>query len=652
MSQHTAGSLANAASISAMAGLSPHYQKQLELAQQARLSSSPHHHARQHATAARASILANANGSASGLNGNLAGSGLLAASTSSAIAITAPGGGPAANANGNNAAGNGTGNGNANGNTTTTNNNAENMNESRMSVASHTNGSAQQPSERASGWTSIDMGGMLIHNISKELFRYTFLTHLYLNHNNLISIPSEISKLCQLALLNLSGNKLSSIPAELGLVVSLKELLLFDNELTFLPPELGQLYQLETLGIEGNPLGEPIPSLLQKDGTVGVITYLRDMCPIGNPPADREWVVLEDETYGANAIGRPFDETCTVMCYNTLCEKYASPQAYAYTPSWALAWDYRKDLILQDILNYNADIVCLQEMEIGQFEDFFREQLSQLAEYDGVIYPKSRARTMPEFERRQVDGCATLYKANKFKLLEKHNIEFQQVVTQRPELRQCEDVLNRVMVKDNIAVVTFLEHKTTGMRYMVVNAHLHWDPAYSDVKLIQTALMIEEMDRLMSVWLKVHPTDPPNQVPAILLCGDLNSLPDSGVFEFLSRGQVSADHDDIRDFKYKPFTDGGLSHKHALKSAYAQIEDLGFTNFTPTFRGIIDYIWFSTNTFTVTGVLSHVDKEYVGRTVGFPNAHHPSDHIPLVASLRPRQPVAPSGPRKVNFNNK
>jgi CCR4-NOT transcription complex subunit 6 len=48
------------------------------------------------------------------------------------------------------------------------------------------------------------------------------------------------------------------------------------------------------------------------------------------------------------------------MCYNTLCEKYATPQTYGYTPSWALSWDYRKDLLLQEILNYNADIVCLQ----------------------------------------------------------------------------------------------------------------------------------------------------------------------------------------------------------------------------------------------------------------------------------------------------
>lgn len=32
----------------------------------------------------------------------------------------------------------------------------------------------------------------------------------------------------------------------------------------------------------------------------------------------------------------------TVMCYNVLCDKYATRQMYAYCPSWALNWEYRK----------------------------------------------------------------------------------------------------------------------------------------------------------------------------------------------------------------------------------------------------------------------------------------------------------------------
>ena len=68
-------------------------------------------------------------------------------------------------------------------------------------------------------------------------------------------------------------------------------------------------------------------------------------------PAEREWIQIEEDSQS---------DSFTLLCYNTLCEKYATPQVYAYTPSWALNWEYRKDLLLQDILNYSADIVCLQ----------------------------------------------------------------------------------------------------------------------------------------------------------------------------------------------------------------------------------------------------------------------------------------------------
>jgi len=127
-------------------------------------------------------------------------------------------------------------------------------------------------------WTVLDFGGMAIKNISLELFKYTFLTTLYLNHNNLIYIPSEISNLKNLNVLDISGNKLTHIPQEIGLLTELKELYMFDNMIAELPNELGFLFKLEILGIEGNPINEIIVQHLQQDGTQGVIVYLRDKC--------------------------------------------------------------------------------------------------------------------------------------------------------------------------------------------------------------------------------------------------------------------------------------------------------------------------------------------------------------------------------------
>jgi CCR4-NOT transcription complex subunit 6 len=49
------------------------------------------------------------------------------------------------------------------------------------------------------------------------------------------------------------------------------------------------------------------------------------------------------------------------------------------------------------------------------------------------------------------------------------------------------------------------------------------------------------------------------------------------------------------------------------------------TNNTPSFAGTSDYIWYSTETLAVTRVLGEVDKKYLETTVGFPNAHFPSE---------------------------
>lgn len=103
-----------------------------------------------------------------------------------------------------------------------------------------------------------------------------------------------------------------------------------------------------------------------------------------------------------------------MLCYNILCQKYATSQAYGYTPSWALNWDYRKDLIISEVLNCNADIVCLQEIAMKEYEGCLGDAFKDRGDYDGVFFPKTRAKTMAENEKREVDGCAIFYKASKY----------------------------------------------------------------------------------------------------------------------------------------------------------------------------------------------------------------------------------------------
>ncbi|PBP15301.1 putative Glucose-repressible alcohol dehydrogenase transcriptional effector [Diplocarpon rosae] len=58
-----------------------------------------------------------------------------------------------------------------------------------------------------------------------------------------------------------------------------------------------------------------------------------------------------------------------------------------------------------------------------------------------------------------------------------------------------------------------------------------------------------------------------------------------------------------------------------------------FTNYVPTFKGVIDHIWYSTNALENISLLGQVDPEYMKTVPGFPNFHFPSDHLSLMAEF-------------------
>ncbi|CAE6441736.1 unnamed protein product [Rhizoctonia solani] len=546
-----------------------------------------------------------------------------------------------------------------------------------------------QERKQTSTWTTLDMGGMRLKNIAQSLFALDYLTTLYINHNQLTTIPPEISRLRHLILLDISGNQLIALPPELGMLSSLRELHAFDNRLESIPPELGTLHQLEMLGVEGNPLQPSLRAILQKDGTPALIAYLRDSCPVPAPPPERQWRVLlpDDPEPGTDTFKRqwrvllpddpePGTDTFSVICYNILCEKYATSTMYGYTPSWALNWSYRKELILAEIQNYGADFICLQEVDVAQYEDYFLKKLGEAgysgevdvaqyedyflkklgeAGYSGVFSPKSRVRTMSETERRRVDGCAIFFNSEKYTLIEHHLIEFAQAAHARPALRSTEDWFNRVQNKDHIAVAATLVSRATGTRLIIANAHIHWDPEFRDVKLVQTAILMDSLKVIADDFADMEVAGGQKNkyikgtnIP-LVVCGDFNSVPEnSGVYEFMSKGHVPGSHPDFMGHQYGPYTSEGPRHPFELRSAYAGIGELPMTNYVPSFEGAIDYIWYGTENADVAAVLGEVDQTYLSKVVGFPNAHFPSDHVLIAAEFRilPAKETKPSKSRK------
>uniref|UniRef100_A0A673X912 poly(A)-specific ribonuclease n=1 Tax=Salmo trutta TaxID=8032 RepID=A0A673X912_SALTR len=493
---------------------------------------------------------------------------------------------------------------------------------------------------KKSHWAELEISGR-VRSLSSSLWTLTHLTALHINDNNLSRIPPDIAKLPHLAYLNLSSNKLRSLPLLCGCVF-LKWCLLYL--------------------CAGNPLSQDILNLYQEsDGTRKLLNYMLDNLAVHPEQLpQRPWITLKERD--------PMIPTAmfTVMCYNVLCDKYATRQLYGYCPSWALNWEYRKKGIMEEITHCDADIISLQEVETEQYYALFLETLKDHG-YDGYFCPKSRAKLVSEQERKHVDGCAVFFKTEKFTLVQKHTVEFNQVAMANSE--GSEVMLNRVMTKDNIGVAVLLEVNkdmfSGGMKplqetqfLLVANAHMHWDPEFCDVKLIQTMMFLSELksitERALSSVATGSPTSDPTSIP-IVLCADLNSLPDSGVVEYLSNGGVAENHKDFRELRYNEAlsnfscqgkngpSDGSITHSFQLKSAY-QGSLMSYTNYTYDFKGVIDYIFFSKTHMSVAGLLGPLESQWLtdNNITGCPHPHIPSDHFSLLAQLELHPPVTTS----------
>ncbi|KAI5865379.1 glucose-repressible alcohol dehydrogenase transcriptional effector [Durotheca rogersii] len=511
-------------------------------------------------------------------------------------------------------------------------------------------------------WFNIDFSGQGLKNISIMLFdNYAFLTEIYLASNNLTHLPREIGQLRSLKHLDVSHNRLTSLPPELGMCTPLKQLLLYNNLIQTIPSELGALHFLELLGIQGNPLEHEQKQRLMEEGTKALIAHLKEQAPVPMPPNPRALIPIQEDV-GSDK------EHIRVMSWNTLCDKYATSTQYGYTPASALSWEYRKESIMREFRERDVDILCLQETAMDAFNDFFTPELAKHG-YEGVFYPKTRVKHLTGKDQQSVDGCSIFYKSEKYIMLDKQLVDFRQTAINRPDMKMADDVFNRVMPKDTIAVYCFFESRFTGNRFIVVNAHLCWESFLADVKAVQTGILMELVTKQSEKYTRKPPlpmsekilprsesSDGDSGVPAaeypepapsqeyrnntdipLLVCGDYNSMADSSVYELLEKGRIPPDHPDLVGHSYGNFTRDGIEHPFSLRNAYAHLfgtsDELTFTNYTPTFSGVIDYIWYTTNTLDVVELLGPPDYEYLKRVPGFPNYHFPADHIQIMGDF-------------------
>ncbi|GIL78062.1 hypothetical protein Vretimale_7471 [Volvox reticuliferus] len=98
-----------------------------------------------------------------------------------------------------------------------------------------------------------------------------------------------------------------------------------------------------------------------------------------------------------------------VLQWNVLADGLAQNGDFCRAPPLCLEWEYRRPLLLQEILEANADIICLQEL--NHFDEL-SQVLSSLG-YDGAFREKHASPALKyEFPP---DGMAVFFRRNRFR---------------------------------------------------------------------------------------------------------------------------------------------------------------------------------------------------------------------------------------------
>jgi len=257
---------------------------------------------------------------------------------------------------------------------------------------------------------------------------------------------------------------------------------------------------------------------------------------------------------------------------------------FVVCPPEALDWSSRRWRLLEEIIRYQPDIMCLQEVD---HFDFLSRGLKSIG-YTGKFIPKPDSPCIYLQGNNGPDGCAIFVKDSKFEIVSSSH-----------------RILEVWRVQSNqVAVCLELKNLETDQELVVATTHL---------KARQGALLStlrNEQGKDLLDWLHTTAKGRP-----ILLSGDFNAPETEPIYESV------CDHDI------------GLSSTYRFKDISTEdpyttwkIRETGEQKY------ILDYIFHSKGGLKPLGVLEMPQEQQVGEE-RFPNLAFPSDHLSLVADF-------------------
>jgi len=307
-------------------------------------------------------------------------------------------------------------------------------------------------------------------------------------------------------------------------------------------------------------------------------------------PLDEASPPIDASQAGAQADSITFN----ILSFNVLAESYLTPRSHKNIPPASSAVVFNKKLrrnLLKQTLEKLADsfdIICLQEVD-DSLREVIVESLTMLG-YSFVYAPRGgipstssdvpRGRDIPSISvqiDKRSDGCATFFSKSKWKCVDYSVVNFDDLAEdERPPLhehtsskpdastpmvdskssqkkskKKKQTALSGIIAsykRRNAALLLELEQiqsPSKARRVVVANAHLYWHPGYEYVKLSQAHYLLHKVKQFVAKSvqenkLRQDEYEVKDEEPTVIVCGDMNSKPNSVVHTYFTKGKVDA----------------------------------------------------------------------------------------------------------------
>ncbi|CAF1219323.1 unnamed protein product [Adineta ricciae] len=317
-----------------------------------------------------------------------------------------------------------------------------------------------------------------------------------------------------------------------------------------------------------------------------------------------------------------------VVSYNILANGYAASTGaaeimYPYCPEDHLNHDYRKPLLLKEILGYHADLIFLQECDTR----FYERELStvlKLHGYSGDLKIKSES---------VQEGEAIFYRNERFSAINTHHIRLGEHLRTSPHMeriRQCTSLVPNVnanlLERNTVLQVLALQPKgQLNEIFLMCNTHLHYHPQADIVRCFQSVIASEHIKEVKDFY------EQQNKNVSIIWCGDFNSNTTSLAFHLLFSGAL------LRDPNHRGYTEGYVriieDFDYKLPLELSTYSNYSYTNYMVSFHAVIDHIFFETKKFKFHRCIPMPTDAEVTEFTALPSCKIPSDHLAIVMDL-------------------